>query len=82
VSDRPDLLTMARTALAASGATSDDALAVFYLASARVTLVKLAEDAPALELLVEAREAGLIRRVAPKEQLAIETEAPSKRPSR
>ena len=68
----PDLLTIARSCIAASAATADPLVAAWYLASSRIALDKLAEDVRGLELLVAAREAAMARRGAPKEQLGLE----------
>jgi hypothetical protein len=58
----PDLLAMARTAVSASTASTDDRMAVFYVASARIALASLAEEMRALEVHIAAREDELLRR--------------------
>lgn len=68
---QPDLLTLARTCIAASTVTSDAEAGVFYIASARRCIAKLADELRAIELLVTARESELARRGMPK-QLAME----------
>ena len=59
MSTGPDLLTISRAALAASAVAPEDVVAAYYLAVARVTATKLADELHALELLIAAREGEL-----------------------
>jgi len=68
----PDLTTIIRTALAASAATPNEALALHHAASARVHLERLRAELRELEVLVDAREEELVRRGTPRGQLALE----------
>jgi hypothetical protein len=74
VSTGPDLLTIARTTLAASAASSDESIAAYFLACSRVTTAKLAQELRAHEELLAARETEFARRYSPKEQLTIASE--------
>jgi hypothetical protein len=67
----PDLATIVRTCVAASTATPDDSIGIYYCAAARVALSKLEAEARELEHIVGARERELVRRVQPT-QLQIE----------
>jgi hypothetical protein len=75
----PDLLTIARTTLAASAASADERTAAYYLACSRVATSKLADELRIHEEMLAAREAEFARRCAPKEQLTIDTAAPAGR---
>jgi hypothetical protein len=70
----PDLLSVARSCIAASTTTQDEAVAVYYLAAARGAIVQAKEELRTLAALVSAREAELARRSAPKAQEALAIE--------
>jgi hypothetical protein len=55
----------------------DDAKSTYYVAAARVALSRLGVEVRQLELLLEARESELVRRVAPKAQLSIVKDPPT-----
>jgi hypothetical protein len=66
----PDLLTLAKTSISASTVATEDALAIFYVASARVAVARLGEELRQVEAVLLARETELARRcgrLPPKE---------------
>lgn len=67
----PDLVTQARTALAAATSTEDLALATHYAATARLALEQLRAEASEIERLLVAHEQEIVRRAYPRGQLEI-----------
>jgi len=63
--DAPDLLAMARTALAASTAASAPRVQTHYIAAARVALEELRAAVAELDRLISAREETLARAAGP-----------------
>jgi hypothetical protein len=70
--DRPEPLTLIRTAISASATAPDTEIAAFYLALARVSFAKLQEDMKTIEAVLVAREREHAQAVRPK-QLAKES---------
>jgi hypothetical protein len=66
-----DLLRRASAALAASQHADDLEVAAFYCARARIMLAKAKAELKEIALMLGEREAELVRRATPKQQITI-----------
>jgi hypothetical protein len=67
MSEGPDLIATARTALAASSTAHDPEIAGYYAALARTAFTKAAEELRTIEHVLVARERELATRTRPKQ---------------
>jgi hypothetical protein len=69
----PDYASIARVALGAATTATDPLVLAFYLGTARIALVRAKEEIAAVEHVLLAREAEMVR-VAGAKQLALASE--------